>query len=765
MSLKSVSAPKLRPHHLLLLILALQGVIGLGYAVSVPLWQGHEQDYFNVIRFLVDNGRLPGPADYPAGDADIRQATQPPLYFFAAALPVALFDDNQPVPLGMHPTAVCLGGVDLNPTLYPYLTNASYDFPPSGAVAAAYGLRILGVVFGMAAVAFTYLAGRNLFPAHPAIALAGAALLAFEPNTLSWSAIISNDTLLLTLAAANLWLCARLLRKLDFRLLLAILFTAALAVLTRLPGWAILGFDVLVLVAVIGRALLGGSGARLSRRQAQIGLIGLGLLFAAGGAVALFNVAQYGNVFGRYSNLDRVIGAALQDFRLPGVTLIGILDHTRLQYAGPLQMILPRELPVRMYGWLLALCLIAAAFGGVRALVLALRRRESALGAFALLFAAALAAVVLVVLRNLTAATDANTTLYNTAYIFAPLRYYTPGLPAFALLFAAGLWVLMEVVLGIFNAKAELRHPQRSVLVACIALVWLVVAAGGVAYHFVNRPPDPRVPALPADAIAVDGHGVANQPQLLAYTATTREGIVDLTLYLTAEQPLTTNYAALFQMVNPAGQVVNRCELLPTGGVYPPTRWRPGEIIAVQASIPNCAGTREPPLELTLGWLPASVTGELAGDNVPAQPLMTLSEPLGESASCPPNLGTVGGSYQITRFNSPIEVRRGETYLPSLNWLVLEAIPDVEVRVFIFRHRETGTEYICNTATYWASQWVRGEAVYFDSCSMTFPPDAPLGEYIAYAGLQNINYHWLPAMEADGTETFQVDVGSVQVVE
>lgn len=743
MSLKSA-----QPHHLLLLILAIQGIIGLGYAASVPLWQGHEQDYFNVIRFLVDHGRLPTPTDYPAGDADIRQATQPPLYFFAAALPVALFDNDQPVPLGTHPALVCLGGT--NSTLYPYLTDASYDFPPSGAAAAAYGLRILGVAFGMAAVAFTYLAGRTLFPNQAGIALAGAALLAFEPNTLSWSAIISNDTLLLALAAANLWLCARLLRRLDIRLLLAILFTAALAVLTRLPGWAVLGFDVLVLVAVIGRA-----GRGLSRRQARLGLIGLGLLVAAGAAVALFNVAQYGNVFGRYSNLDRVIGAALGDLSVPSVTLIGILDHTRLQYAGPLQMILPRETPVRLYGWLLPLCLIGASFGIIRALYRALRRRESALGAFALLLAAALAAVTLVVLRNLTAATDANTTLYNTAYIFAPLRYYTPGLPAFALLFAGGLWSVMDV----------LPLTPRSALSTLIALIWLGVAAGGVVYHIANRPPDPRVPALPAEAVPVERAGTPDQPHLLAYTTALGEGVVDLTLYLTADQPLTSNYAAQIEMVDASGTVVNRCEVLPTGGVYPTTRWRPGEIIAAQAAIPNCAGALQPPLDIRLGWLRASADGELSVANTASQPLLTLSEPLGESASCPPNLGTVAGSYQITRFNSPPEVRRGETYLPSLNWLVLDALPDVEVRVFIFRHRETETEYICNTANYWASQWVRGEAVYFDACTMQFPPDAPLGEYVAYAGLQDTRYHWLPATEEDGTDVYQVEVGRVQVVE
>jgi hypothetical protein len=762
MPLKFIS----RPVHLLLIILVVQGVIGLSYAASVPLWQEHEPDYFNVIRFLVDNGRLPTAADYPAGDADVRQATQPPLYFFVGALPVMLFDNNQPVPLGIHPLMVCLGGTELNPTVSQYLTDTSYDFPPSGGVAAAYGLRAMGVLFGMAAVAFTYLTGRTLFPNHPGIALVGAAMLAFEPNTLSWSTQISNDTLLLMLAAANLWLCARLVRRLNMGLLLAILFTALLAVLTRLPGWAVMAFDLLVLVAVIERTGWRGRAFGGKLRQARLGLVGLGLLLAIGGAVALFNLTQYGSLIGRYSDIDRVISDALQNFNVPGVTLIGILDHTRLQFISPLQMILPRETPLRLYGWLLAFCLIAAGFGCLHALLLAVRRRQSALGMFALLLTSALAATVLVVVRNLTAATEANTTLYNTTYIFAPLRYYTPGLPAFALLFSAGWWTICKLAFDLaerLGLPRSLRLPS-AVGGAAVALIWLGVAAGSMIFQATHRPADPRVPAVPADAVMVEAINTPELPQLLAYTAAAREGIVDLTLYLTAEQPL-GNYAALITMADHAGNIVNRCEFLPTGGAFPTTRWRPDEIVAARVSVPNCAGMLQPPLDLALGWLPASPDGMLVTESAISQPLLTLNEPLSQAGSCPANLGTVENSYRITRFNSPAEVRRGETYLPSLNWIVLEQLPQVEVRVFMFRHRETEALYICNDATYWASQWVRGEAVFFDSCSMTFPPDAPLGEYIVYAGLQDTNYFWMPAVEEDGTPAFQLEVGSVRVIE
>src|SRR5664279_3258680 len=100
--MKSFSG-SLKPRHLLIAILLLQLILGAAYSLSIPLWQGHEQDYYTVVRFLAEHGRLPTASDYPDGDAEIRQATQPPLYFLTAYPVVALLDGAQPVPPGTQP--------------------------------------------------------------------------------------------------------------------------------------------------------------------------------------------------------------------------------------------------------------------------------------------------------------------------------------------------------------------------------------------------------------------------------------------------------------------------------------------------------------------------------------------------------------------------------------------------------------------------------------------------------------------------------------
>src|SRR5690606_24909353 len=71
-----------RPQRISLgLLLAVQLLVGAVAALAQPLWLGHEPDYFGVVRFLAENGRLPARSDFDSAQrsADLAQATQPPL--------------------------------------------------------------------------------------------------------------------------------------------------------------------------------------------------------------------------------------------------------------------------------------------------------------------------------------------------------------------------------------------------------------------------------------------------------------------------------------------------------------------------------------------------------------------------------------------------------------------------------------------------------------------------------------------------------------
>ncbi len=462
----------------LLALLALQIVLGVSYAILTPLWQDHEPDYYNVARFIATERRFPTPADYPEGDAEIRQATQPPLYFLIAAPVVALFDNHQPVPYGVQLAPLCPGGDQASTLVTLFPTNQAYNDPFRGTVAAAYFLRFLNVLFGAAAVVFTYKAAQTLFPARPVIALAGAAILALEPATLHFVPEISNDPLLLMVCAAQLWLSARVLveSRVSWRNILLLVALSAAAPLVKLPGWAALAVGFLVLAY---RLVFRSRGRRSL-------WLGVGLIVVLTAVIAVFNYQQYGSVFGRYSVLSSLFSSFLQTVNIPPVVIAAVVNQTHVGLIAPLTALHPRAAFVNLYDLLLVICLIGCVIGVGSALI---GRARGQARAYGLLVIAVAIAVAVVMLRNALTADASNTTVYNQAMIYAPIRYYVPALPALALLIAAGL-------------GAILPRFTRGGLAALPALSFGLVSVGTVLLLFVSRPPD----AL------IDPQALANTP-------------------------------------------------------------------------------------------------------------------------------------------------------------------------------------------------------------------------------------------------------------
>ena len=226
------AARKITPRQILVIILVVKVILGVFYVTQMPLWQYHEADFLRVVRSLRDEGKLPVlPAD---AAPDTRNDSQPPLYYFMLLPFVATMDDNQVVPPGVNPMAVCDG---FNTNLTSLVTTTAYDNPLHGAVALGYTLRLVSLATSLLAVIFTYLAGRILFPQKPFIALLGAALIAFEPTSVIVASEINNDNLILALGAIHLWLCARLIHQRGSLVanLVGLLLVAVLAWFVKVP--------------------------------------------------------------------------------------------------------------------------------------------------------------------------------------------------------------------------------------------------------------------------------------------------------------------------------------------------------------------------------------------------------------------------------------------------------------------------------------------------------------------------------------------------
>lgn len=185
--------PVRRARIILVVLMVAYGFLAAGYALRTPLWQvPDEPAHVNYARYVAQTGRLPvlSPGDYDAAYLEAIKAAkfppnmpvtsiryeshQPPLYYVAAALLLRL-------------TAA----------------GALVADPPQAALAqAVYTMRFLSLALGLGLLLLVYATLRVLFPAHPSLALAATAMVAFIPQHVAMLAGANND------AMAEMWLAA-----------------------------------------------------------------------------------------------------------------------------------------------------------------------------------------------------------------------------------------------------------------------------------------------------------------------------------------------------------------------------------------------------------------------------------------------------------------------------------------------------------------------------------------------------------------------------
>ncbi len=750
----------LSPRRILIVILLVKILLGVFYVTQQPLWQYHEADFLRVVRYLRDEGKLP----VLAADAnpDTNNTSQPPLYYFLLLPFVTAVDDNQPAPASINPTAVCEG---YNTNLTSLLTTTADDPPLSGTVALGYILRLFSLATSLIAVVFTYLAGRVLFPKKPFIGLLGAALIAFEPTSMIVATQINNDTLILALGAVHLWLCARLIHQRGSLSanLVGLLVVAVLALLAKLSGWLMLGIS-LVLIA---GALLPMTRQRASRRQKQVAYSIVGLLLTAVVGIAIFNFAQYGSLLGRYRGLETTIEKTLQNLPPRHIILMtaATLQDTFTDYLSPLRQLQPHTIVLLAYIALLGLCGVAGLFGIGQAIY---RRDKSLSTSFALLVGYALLMIALVIFRALL--NNGNPDFINTMIIISPVRYYAPALPALLLICAAGFAAFMPSRLPVVGNLAGM------VIAGC----WFVISLAGLSglVNMSQMRSDAIMSQEQFDALqgvtSIDEPQATELPQILGYQIQTHpaDGLVDLSLYVRTNHPLTENFA-LQTSLSSGGQRGN-CTTMPVRGLYPTPRWQPDKIIVLHTEIPNCIVRRDPPIELDFQWLTATSADELA-TTIPAGSRInvgTINDMLEVAAACPVNKGVIGGGLQLLKYNTPttLNIQTDPVYfVPSVNWLVRDLPAEAVNRIYVITQASSSTTYQCSGVprqnTYPFARWSLGETIYFDECVTIIPKDAPKGDYVISVGVQDVEGKWLSAVDSSGTPLADglVPIGTLQV--
>ncbi len=264
---------------LLVLLLLAYFTVGAAYACLTPPWQvPDEPAHYNYIRQLAEDHRLPV---MEIGDYDQAYLSRLTAEHFPPNLSIERleYEDHQP-------------------PLY-YLLLAPFYVLGGGSLRI---LRLVTLLFGAAAIAFTIRLVEELFPEDRGFALFVGGLMAFVPQYVAMTAGVNNDALGIAFLTAWLWLGMRYLRGATPAWMVGLL--TGLLLLTK--GTAYITLPLLPLLLVL-RKRRAGFGWRPTAHEA------LSLILPAlvlGGMWWVRNVSLYGwpDLTGQLRHAQVVVG-------------------------------------------------------------------------------------------------------------------------------------------------------------------------------------------------------------------------------------------------------------------------------------------------------------------------------------------------------------------------------------------------------------------------------------------------------------------------
>jgi 4-amino-4-deoxy-L-arabinose transferase-like glycosyltransferase len=241
-------------HRHLLGLLLVFALLGLGYSIATPLFEAPDEAWhYAYVRYLVEKRALPALTD--TSSSIYQEVAQPPLYYALAALISGFVADDDLQELMWHnPGFGYQAGGTVNDNKNMLIHTERERFPWQGAVLAIRLARLVSMTFGLFTVVAAWKLGHECFPQHPVQALAVAGLVAFSPQFLFISGVVTNDTAAAALSTGALWAIARTVNQgATHRYSLVIGTLVGLAALTKISCL------LLALPAVIGLMLASSS--------------------------------------------------------------------------------------------------------------------------------------------------------------------------------------------------------------------------------------------------------------------------------------------------------------------------------------------------------------------------------------------------------------------------------------------------------------------------------------------------------------------------
>jgi 4-amino-4-deoxy-L-arabinose transferase-like glycosyltransferase len=532
----------------LVLLLVAFVVLAVAYSLANPLYEATDEvRHVRYVRHLAVYNALPEQVT----EGPRAQSHHPPLYYALAALvsrwvPVAEDVYYSPPTNPFWAYRYWEVGQD---NKNQYLHGSAEAFPFHGIALAVYLMRWFSVLLGLGVVYLTYRLGRAVWPGRPALALAGAAVVAFNPQFLYLSGAVGNDV------AAALAAMAVLLASVH--LLSAAYSVRRAAGIGALFGLALLTkFNLVALLAIIELALLiVAIRGRDWRPMVHGNLVLLPIAAAISGWWFLRNQLLYGEPTG----FQRV--TELWGVRDPSESWA--LAWSELPYLwsslwgrfGYGQVPLP--------DWIYRVLALAAGVGIAGALwqmgAMVARRRVRTPILFLLLMVLLVFAVVFAYI------------LVSPAGSMG--RFFFPGLPALALLIT---WGWSRLLPRRWEARGLALPSTGMGLFSIWALVFILRPA------FVHPPltPAAEAGALPHEAqLSLGGlaelRGYEVSPGLLHPGKP-----LDVTVYWGTLGTTSDEYTVFVHLIDQEGVVVAQRDTYPGLGRYPTTTWTPGKVFA-----------------------------------------------------------------------------------------------------------------------------------------------------------------------------------------
>ena len=209
------------------------------YSLTTPPWEAHDEwAHYRYAAYIAENLALPDPGQRLTTEFTFDEASQPPLYYLLAAIPMFFVETADGYTPQVNPH---INGENAQTGLNMAVHDPEIEnFPWRGTILALHLGRFISIFISLLALLATYHILRYLSPERIEIALIGTAIQAFTPQFVFLSAVITNDILNILLSSLLLLISLRLIEEGPRpRLALYASLIAGLALLTKYLALAV----------------------------------------------------------------------------------------------------------------------------------------------------------------------------------------------------------------------------------------------------------------------------------------------------------------------------------------------------------------------------------------------------------------------------------------------------------------------------------------------------------------------------------------------